>query len=104
MCFMPTFHLALAGLPCGSLLAWWRWGGSGDGMEPRLHQKSFNRGLNLAKLRLGDRWSGNQHHIPPWGNCGEAEAHALSQPPAHAIAHDGDAYSLAHREAKSAAG
>ncbi len=56
-------------------------------MQSRLCDNFFDRVLQLAELRLGDRWSGNQHHIPPWGNRGEAKAHDLAQPAAHLIPH-----------------
>lgn len=73
-------------------------------MQSRLREDFPDRVLQLAEFRLGDRWSGDQHHIPPWGNCGEAKTHDLAQPAAHPIPHHRAAYPPADREAEAAAG
>jgi hypothetical protein len=66
-----------------------------------LLQKALDGCLDLAELRLSDRGSGDQHHIPPWGKCGATEPHDLSQPAADPIPQHGAADPLADRETKA---
>jgi hypothetical protein len=72
-------------------------------VKPRLEEETLDRSLDLAEFRLSGWWSGDQHHVPPWGDCGDAQTNDLAQPAAHLVSRHGIAYSFADREAEATA-